>query len=232
MFGQIVLSDNQYCRGRSVCAAPLQRLLLLALAALAACSHNPDKVSAENFRGVLQAYFDHQPPVAAPLSFSNRNLVCQPDPHGCPEQERGRLKMLVRTGLLAVASQSAGGMIIYRVTQQGARYLHPRVMGAISSGDSGTTSILGYSIAEGHTVVTKIDSYTKIGTDAEGAESTTVWFIAENQPYEWVRPYVAQEAPVTHLGQSAPGEARLVLTNKGWRVTILTIDWPQVSPAE
>jgi hypothetical protein len=202
------------------------RRLLLALAVLAGCSHNPGTEPAENFRGAIQAYFDHQPPVAATLSFSSRNLFCPP--RGCPEEERERLNMLLKVGLLAVLSQSAEGTI-YRVTPQGTLYLHPRIVAVMSSSDTGQTEILGYSVAEGRTVVAKIDSYTKIGTDAEGAQSTTVWFVAENQPYNWVSPYVAQEESTTHLGQSTSGKARLVLTNKGWRVTGLSIDWPQVS---
>jgi hypothetical protein len=177
---------------------------------------------------VIQAYLDHQPPVAATVSFGDRNLVCHPGPNSCPEQDAARLKILVRAGLLAVASQSSTATT-YRVTPNGTPYLHPRVLGSTSSSESGLTRILGYSIDEGHTVVAKIDSYTRPGTNSQGAESTTVWFVAENRPYEWIKPYVAEEATDTHLGQLAPGRARLVLTNKGWRVTTLIIDWPQSS---
>ncbi len=206
----------------------LRLVLLVVLPVLGACSPNPDAVSAENFHRVIQACLDRQPPVAASVSFGDRNLVCEPGPNSCTEQDRARLKMLVRAGLLAVASQSSVETI-YRMTPKGAPYLHPRVMGVSFNSGAGTRKILGYSVDEGDTVVTKIDSYTKPGTNSEGATSATVWFVAEKRPYEWVKPYVAEEANATHLGQSAPGQARLMMTNKGWRVTSLTIQWPQTT---
>ena len=56
-----------------------------------------------------------------------------------------------------------------------------------------------YAVEEGRTVFTKIDWYTVPGPNSEGATYSTVWFVVENCPYDWVKPYLAQEARTTHI---------------------------------
>jgi hypothetical protein len=118
----------------------------------------------------------------------------------------------------------------YRITAEGKRYIRPRgIVGNTSySTASGvvTHKIIGYAIDEARTVVTKIDNFTIPGPNSQGALSTTVWFTIENQPRQWVKPFLPQAAANTHIGESTNGQAELVLTNKGWRVMNLRLNWP------
>jgi hypothetical protein len=196
---------------------------------ITACSSGPSAPTSGEVQAVLQEYFDLQPAASDQLGFVGTDMVCRVADHGntCLDQDRPKLEMLVKAGLLTSVIQSLG-VTAYRITPDGQRYIRPLgITGYIDSTDA-TGKITGYRIEEGRSVVTKIDSYTKPGVNSQGAESTTVWFTVENRAYPWVKPYVAKEARTAHLGESANGKATLVLTNKGWRIIDIGVNWPQI----
>jgi hypothetical protein len=193
----------------------------------AACSSSPRTPSSAGLRTVLQEYFDDQPAARETLEFYDEAMMCRVvnGNNSCPEQSKPKLEMLIKAGLLSAAAP-APGVTTYRITAEGKRYIHP--LGIVGDTVSGRVErkTIGYAIDEARTVVTKIDNFTIPGPNSQGALSTTVWFTIENQPRQWVKPFLPQAAANTHIGESTNGQAELVLTNKGWRVMNLRLNWP------
>jgi len=205
------------------------------LAWAGACSSSPQTLSSAGLQSVLQQYLDQQS-VNATLRFVDEPLVCRivNGRNSCSERTRAQLEMLLKGGLLGAAAQ-VSGVTTYRITAQGTRYIRPLgivgEMKSISSSGEVDHKFVGYAIDEARTAMTKIERFTIPGRNSERALSTTVWFVVENQPREWVKPFLAQEAPTTHIGETTEANADLVLTNVGWRVLNVRLNWPLTEDA-
>ncbi len=201
-------------------------LALFLVTGLAACSSGPESVSSGDLKRVLQAHFDQQAAAEARIQFQGEDMRCRrlaQGPGTCSTEVVAELELLVKAGLLDSKEQSPG-VSTYTITPEGKRYIRPLgIVGSFSSA-GGSGDIIGYAVEEGVTVVTKIDSFTLPGTNKDGQTSTTVWFVIENRPYDWVKPYAGEQARTTHIGETETGRAQLVLTNKGWRVSNIELN--------
>lgn len=199
---------------------------------LTACTRTGGRsdVSSQNFQEVIQDYLDREQTVSEVLEFTSPEMACGTvdGRQTCEQEVRASLPILIQAGLVSVENQSPA-RTVYRTTAKGEPYIHPRGVVHMESGPNGTHQYYGFGITIGHSIVT-IDSFTKPGVDAEGAEAVTVWFTANNRPYEWARPWVAQLGKQSRVGQSASENAHLVMTDKGWRVTSIRVDWPVHDP--
>lgn len=197
-------------------------LLFLVVPAFAASVRGPRTTFSEKLKAAIQRHLD-QRPVVAGIWFVGRDLTWRPA-EACDAEIEARLKILVKAGLLSIANRSRT-TIAYALTAKGRRYVHARgVVGTSSSG----AKVYGYTVDEGRTVVTHIDSY----TGRENGAICRVWFFAKNVPCDWVEPFVSREAKYTNVGRSAPGEAELVSSDGIWNVRSLLVFWPEVQVFE
>ena len=204
------------------------RAFFLATLFLVACGRTdtPLDASSRNFRRAIQDYLERGRTQSAVLTFNSAQMACVVgvDSDACSDDVRAALRLLTESRFVAADSRPLG-RTVYTSTPDGRQYIQPRGVVSTTSDQNGTRRFYGFGIAISYPVTT-IDSYTKPGVDAEGAEAVTVWFKVENRPYQWAKAWPPRLGMQSHLGQSASGSAHLVMTDKGWRVTKLSIEWP------